>query len=61
MVFEAGHCEQTDAPDCDEKVPAMQGLQYEDESLPSDDTYFPASQSMQLLPALVEYLPAGHS
>ena len=48
-----------------ENVPAMQAMQSEAESLPSDATYLPAPQSMHpdasLLPALVEYLPAGHS
>ncbi len=48
-----------------ENVPAMQAVQSEGESLPSDDTYLPASQFAQLdtslLPARVEYLPAGHS
>ena len=54
-----------EAPTVVEKEPAIQERQSEDESLPSDDTYLPASQSVQLdaslLPALVEYLPAGHS
>ena len=48
-----------------ENVPAMQAMQSEAESLPSDATYLPAPQSMHpdasLLPALVEYFPAGHS
>ena len=50
------------APTVVENVPAMQEVQPE---LPSNATYLPASQSVQLdaslLPALVEYLPAGHS
>ena len=47
-----------------ENVPAMQAIQSEGESLPSDDTYLPDPHGMQsaslLLPAVVEYLPTGH-
>ena len=48
-----------------ENVPAMQAMQSEAESLPSDDKYLPEPHGMQspslLLPVVVEYLPSGHS
>ena len=48
-----------------ENVPAMQAMQSEAESLPSDNTYLPDPHGMQsaslLLPVVVEYLPATHN
>ena len=63
VLFEAGHCEQTDAPDCDEKVPIPQVVHVASELAASSCEYLPVAHSVhapsESAPAMPEYFPAA--